>query len=965
MSDKERVQRPRQAMEQKWQAQWDRDRLYRAQVDWSKPKHYAVTMLPYPSGDLHIGHWYAMTPADARARYMRMRGYNVLFPMGFDAFGLPAENAAVKRGIHPAAWTFDNIARMRLQLRSMGAMFDWERETISCEPGYYKWTEWFFKKFYEAGFAYRGEAMVNWSPTLQTVLANEQVIDGKDERNGQPVIQKMMTQWFFKITAYADELLKFDGLDWPEPIRTMQTNWIGRSEGARVSFKLADKSADKLADAGKSDSSGAIEVFTTRPDTLWGATFMVLAPEHPLVAALTSPAQREQVEAYVAAAGRKSELDRLSDDGEKTGVFTGGYAINPVNDERIPVWTAEYVLVSYGTGAIMAVPAHDVRDFAFAHKYGLEIRPVIVPEVVPDDFCVSEAYAGAGVMRHSDSFDGTISNGEKGRKNPAIAAVLDWLTERGIGKEAINYRLRDWLISRQRYWGAPIPMLYSDDGQIMAVADSDLPVVLPDDVEMVEIGNPLGKHPTFAQAIAPTGAPARRETDTMDTFMCSSWYWYRYLSPKDQAHPFSAEEAAYWLPVDVYTGGAEHATMHLLYGRYFTKVMRDSGMFADTEAVMRAHGREPGTIFDEPMLLLRNQGQILGAERIGDTIRASGRWEGANKLYADLIEVIQPESVDDGDAVPMIVSGFATAEDAASGVVTGELMKRSENTLTVHSYSGNLKTIEVNAGARIVIPGIPGENTVAQLGEHLEIQRMSKSKGNVVNPDELVEAYGADTVRAYLMFSFDWEKGGPWNYQNIQGVVRWLDDIWDMVVNSDALTTDAPGNPETERTIERRVHQTIKSVGEKIEAFNFNKAIAELMSLKNDLRAAAREDGLSADAFRTAVRDLLLMMAPFTPHIAEELWAIIGGTDSIHQRAYPTYDLAKAAEETTILIVQRNGKVIDRIAVPVGLSEDEAKAAALASDGARRVLGDKTPSRVIFIGGRGDQNVEPKVNIVV
>lgn len=949
MTERERSQRPKQEMEQKWQERWDADQLYRAVVDWSRPKYYALTMLPYPSGDLHMGHWFAMTPSDARARYMRMKGFNVMFPMGFDAFGLPAENAAVQRGIHPAKWTFANIDRMRGQLRSMGTMFDWEREAVSCEPSYYKWTEWFFKKFYENGLAYRGEAMVNWSPTLQTVLANEQVIDGKDERTGQPVIQKMMTQWFFKITKYADELLKYDGIDWPESIQTMQKNWIGRSEGARVVFKTEE-------------GDHPIEIFTTRPDTLWGATFMVLAPEHPLVEVVTSEAQREAVDAYVVAAGRKSELDRTSEDQEKTGVFSGGYAINPVSGERIPIWVADYVLISYGTGAIMAVPAHDERDFAFARKYGLEIRPVIGADDGEEHSYETESWAGAGKMINSGRFDGTVSNGEKGRKNPAISAVIDWLEEQGIGKEAINYRLRDWLISRQRYWGSPIPMVYTQDGQVLAVLDSELPVVLPEDVQMTGVGNPLGQHERFVNTTGPNGEPARRETDTMDTFMCSSWYWYRYLSPKFESQPFDPEEAAYWLPVDVYTGGAEHATMHLLYSRFFTKAMRDTGMFDATADVMTQHGRNPELLFDEPMLMLRNQGQILGEERIGNFIRARGRWEGASKLFADEVEVIDPAEVENGDPVALMSSGFGTAEDASSGVVTGEIMKRTENLLTVLTRQGDLKTVEVVQSGKVIIPDIPGENTVNQLKHHLEIQRMSKSKGNVVNPDELVEQYGADTVRAYLMFGFDWEKGGPWNSQNIQGVVRWLDDVWDLVVGSDI---SGEGDPAVERDIERRVHQTIKSVGEKMEAFNFNKAIAELMTLKNDLRVAVRDGKISAGAFREAVKNMLLIMAPVTPHISEELWGYIGEGFSIHQQLWPAYDPAKAAEENTTLIVLKNGKPVDRISVPVDISEEQAKELALASDGGKRALNGGQPKRLIFIGGRGDQQVEPKVNIVV
>ena len=566
-------------VELKWQQKWDETKIYRSRVDWDRPKHYALTMLPYPSGDLHIGHWFAMTPSDARARWMRMRGYNVLFPMGFDAFGLPAEQAAISRNIHPWKWTYSNIERMREQLRSMGAMFDWEREAISCTPEYYKWSEWFFKKFYENGVAYRGSALVNWSETLQTVLANEQVIDGKDERTGQPVVHKMMEQWFFAITKYADELLDFDVLDWPEPIKIMQTNWIGRSEGASVTFRT------EIDDF-------PIEIFTTRPDTLWGSTFMVLAPEHDLVEKITTAEQRDAVTAYVDETAITTELERMLDDREKTGVFTGAYAINPVNDERIPIWIADYVMITYGTGAIMAVPAHDQRDFEFANAHDLPIRVVIQPERMKETLLVehmTEAYDGPGVMVNSEAMDGSESSNEKGRKNPAIGRVIDWLEETGKGVESVNYRLHDWLISRQRYWGSPIPVTY-DGGEMTIVADEDLPVELPEDVDFMPTGrSPLTYHEPFYKV----NETARRETDTLDTFMCSSWYQLRYLSPENDVAPFDAEEAAYWLPVDVYTGGAEHAVMHLLYTRFFTKVLRDIGVFDDAAAAMRANGRDP------------------------------------------------------------------------------------------------------------------------------------------------------------------------------------------------------------------------------------------------------------------------------------------------------------------------------------------------------------------------------------
>jgi leucyl-tRNA synthetase len=926
------------AFESHWQQKWEKDKLYKATVDWNRPKHYALTMLPYPSGDLHIGHWFAMTPSDARARWMRMRGYNVMFPMGFDAFGLPAENAAVQRGIHPAKWTHANIQRMRGQLRSMGAMFDWDREAVSCEPEYYKWTEWFFKQFCQNDLAYRGEALVNWSPTLQTVLANEQVIDGKDERTGQPVIQKMMTQWFFRYTRYADEMLDFSNIDWPDPIRIMQTNWIGRSEGARVTFHT--------------EQGDPITIYTTRPDTLWGATFMVLAPEHKLVQKITTDEQRAAVEAYVEQAARATEIERTAEDRDKTGVFTGGYAINPVNNERIPIWVADYVLITYGSGAIMAVPAHDQRDFEFARQFGLTVRVVIQPDgPALDGETLTEAYVGAGKMVNSDLFNGTYSSEAKGRKNPAINAVIDWLEQQGTGKEAVNYRLRDWLISRQRYWGSPIPIIHRSDGTMELVPDEALPVELPEDVEFSPTGrSPLTYYEPFLNTVDSEGKPARRETDTMDTFMCSSWYWYRYLSPHYDKGPFDPEEAAYWLPVDVYTGGAEHATMHLLYSRWFTKAMRDLGMFDEAIDIMKAHGREDAgsMLWGEPMLLLRNQGQVLGAERKGDMIIAAGHKAGENKIIAELVKVV------DGAAGEMV--------NGHGAVFYGELVRRTENLLTVQNPAGETMIVEVPDSAVIEIPGIEGPNTVNQLKHHLEVQRMSKSKGNVVNPDELVQQYGTDTVRAYLMFGFDWQKGGPWNPQQISGVVRWLNDVWDIVTGV-APSASQQGDAEAERDLERKVHQTIAKVSESLERFSFNTAISGLMTLRNDLQTVLSAGKVGAAAWENALRTMLLLMAPVTPHIAEELWSRMGGAYSIHNQAWPEYDAEKAKEDTVSLVIMINGKPRGEAQVAADISQQEAEQIALASDAAQRYLNGGTPKKVIFIAGRAGQ--EPKVNIVV
>ena len=900
------------AIEHKWQERWETEGLYRSRVDWSRPKHYALTMLPYPSGDLHIGHWFAMTPSDARARVMRMKGFNVLFPMGFDSFGLPAENAAVQRNIHPKTWTYDNIERMHRQLRSMGAMFDWEREAISSDPSYYRWTEWLFARLFEHGLAYRGEAMVNWSPTLQTVLANEQVIDGKDERTGQPVVQRLMEQWFFAITRYAEELLAFEGIDWPEAIKAMQTNWIGRSEGAEVVFRT--------------EAGDEIIVFTTRPDTLWGATFMVLAPEHPLVDSLTTEAQRPAVDAYRTASTARSEVERMETEREKTGVPTGGFAVNPVNGERIPVWIADYVLLSYGSGAIMAVPAHDERDFQFARKMGLPIAPVIQPKDSEplDAVTMDGAYVGPGVMVNSGPIDGVQVTDAKGRANPSVAAAIDWIEEHGVGKESINYRLRDWLISRQRYWGAPIPIIYRQDGTMEVVPDDQLPVLLPEDVEFTPTGrSPLTYHESFRHTVDSDGNPALRETDTMDTFMCSSWYQYRYLSPTYDRAPFDPEEAAYWLPVDVYTGGAEHATMHLLYTRFFTKAMRDMGVFEDAARIMTAHGRGTAGLFDEPMLTLRNQGQILGEERAGDRVAVDGSWRDG-VLVAEHVRVIPDDAVGEGSIV-------------------GELVRRTERVLQIAGEDG-LVTVEVPESAVVEIPAIPGANDVTQLQHHLEVQRMSKSKGNVVSPDELVAEYGADTVRTYLMFAFDWEKGGPWDSRGIVGSYRFINDVWKL---GTAAYEEAAVDESATKALRRTVHQTIQKVDRDMLAFSWNTAVAALMSLRNELQKALRSGSVENDAWTEAIETLLLLLAPIAPHVTEELWHLLGHGESIHLAPWPQADPRVAAEETITMVIQVNGKVRDRARVPADITQDDAEEVALASERIRSWTDGKTIRKVI------------------
>lgn len=815
-------------IERKWQQRWEADRLYHVSPDHSKPPYYALTMYPYPSGDLHMGHWYAMVPSDTRARWMRMQSYNVLFPIGFDSFGLPAENAAIQRSIHPKTWTYNNIERMRHQLHSMGAMFDWKREIITSDPSYYKWSQWFFLKLYDMGLAYKTLAPVDFCPQCNTTLAREQVWgdDRHCERCGTPVIKKDLDQWFFKITAYAEELLDFGKLDWPERVRAMQTNWIGRSTGANVIFKTEQDNLD-------------MPIFTTRPDTLWGATFMVLAPEHPLVEVLTRHDLRPEMEAYVAQATRATEIERLSLDKDKTGVFIGAYAINPVNQERIPIWISDYVMMGYGTGAIMAVPAHDERDFAFAKKYDLLIRTVIAPPGQDPNQPLEQAYTSteAGMMVNSGPFDTTPVH-------ESISKVIAWLEAQGIGAGAVTYRLHDWLISRQRYWGAPIPMITCPGCGIVPVPYAELPVVLPEDVQFMPTGeSPLNYHHAYQHVPCPQcGQDAKRETDTMDTFMCSSWYQYAYMNPHWKAEetlnqndfPFDPKEGAYWLPVDQYTGGIEHATMHLLYTRFFTKAMRDMGLVK----------------FDEPMIRLYNQGTILGEDR----------------------------------------------------------------------------------------------------------EKMSKSRGNVIAPDELVQQYGADTVRGYLFFGFRWNQGGPWDSAGILGVQRFLERVWEQVTVSPTATGD-PTEAQL-RELRRKQHQTIRKVTQDLQNFAFNTMVAALMEYSNYLGLVKTTPVVRNPAWDAAIHTLVLLMAPGFPHIAEELWDTIGGDYSVHQQPWPTWDDELAAEELLTIVVQVNGKLRDKFQAPADVGEDEAKTQALACEGAQRHMNGKQPLKVIYVPGK-------LVNIVV
>jgi leucyl-tRNA synthetase len=812
-----------QVIERKWRERWERDDLYRVDDTAPGEKWYSLTMYPYPSGVLHIGHWYAFAVPDVFARLQRMRGHNVLFPMGFDAFGLPAENAAIRHNIHPATWTFDNIATMRQQYAQMGAMIDWSREVITCTPEYYRWNQWLFLQMLKRGLAYRAKGPVWWCPKDQTVLANEQVLEGNIcERCGTEVIRRDLEQWYFRITDYAEELLRAaENLDWPERVKTMQRNWIGRSEGARLRFTL--------------ETGDELEVFTTRPDTVWGATFMVLAPEHPLVEKITTADRRAEVEAYVEQARRQSEIERMSTDEarQRTGVFTGGYAINPVTDERIPVWTADYVLMGYGTGAIMAVPAGDQRDFEFARAFDLPIRVVVQPEGEPDldPATMPAAYDGPGILVNSGPMTGK-------RVPEELPEIIAWLAKSGHGEAEVNYRLRDWLISRQRYWGTPFPVVYCDTCGMVPVPEDQLPVTLPLDAEFTPTGqSPLVTHERFLNTVCPEcGGPARRETDTMDTFVDSSWYWFRYTSPHEDSQPFNPQAAARWTPVDLYCGGIEHAILHLLYARFFTKVMRDLGLVD--------HG--------EPFLRLRNQGMILAEEGT----------------------------------------------------------------------------------------------------------KMSKSRGTTIAPDELVAAHGADALRLHLMYLGPWEQGGPWNSRGIAGMERFIRRAFSLVTETGAGPFDRPLPAAETAALTRLRAKTVQRVTTDLDEFQFNTMVAALIEYVNDLMRLRETPLVHTPEWREALETLVLLMAPSTPYVAEELWERLGMPYSVHHQSWPSYDPALTQDETVEVVVQVNGKVRDRLMLPPAMPEAEARTQVLAQPKIAESLNGREPKKVIYVPGR-------LVNIVV
>lgn len=801
-------------IDRKWQKKWEETKLYKFHPENIDKKLYCLEMFSYPSGaKLHVGHWYNYGPSDSWARLKRMQGYEVFQPMGFDAFGLPAENYAIKTGIHPKDSTLQNIETMERQLREMGASFDWDYEIVTCLPDYYKWTQWLFLKLYEAGLAYRKNAPVNWCPKCQTVLANEQVVDSSCERCGTEVTKKNLTQWFFKITAYADELIeKLDELDWPEKTKKIQINWIGRSEGAEIEFKV-------------SGSDQSFKVFTTRADTLYGVTYVVLAPEHDLVDLITTPECRAKVEEYREYAKKQTEIERMSTVKEKTGVFTGAYAVHPITGEKVPIWIADYVLASYGTGCVMAVPAHDERDYEFATKYNLPIKRVIKGAEGVDDKLPFTEY---GVLVNSEEFDGVKS--EDARKK-----IVEKLEKDGKGSLKINYRLRDWLVSRQRYWGAPIPVIHCEHCGIVPVPEEDLPVLLPYNVEFTPDGeSPLKKSQEFMNTTCPKcGAPAKRDPDTLDTFVCSSWYYLRYPDNKNSKEPFNPEWINKMLPVDKYIGGPEHAAMHLLYARFITKALRDLGYLK----------------FDEPFKSLTHQGIILGPD-------------------------------------------------------------------------GN---------------------------------RMSKSKGNIISPDDYVSKYGSDVFRLYLMFGFNYTEGGPWNDDGIKAIARFVSRVERLVERFNEIKGDAGRNDiaSFEKELNYARHFAIRGVTEDADKFQFNTAISRMMELVNALyKYDSDVPQKNLKFMEEVIADLIRLLAPFAPHFTEEMWEQLGYEYSIFNQKWPEWDKNALVKDTIEIAIQVNGTVRSKADVPSNADNSEVEKIALADEKIKPFIDGKEIKKVIIVKNR-------------
>ncbi|GAE27517.1 leucyl-tRNA synthetase [Halalkalibacter wakoensis JCM 9140] len=799
-------------IEKKWQQYWEENKTFKTEEEPDKPKFYALDMFPYPSGaGLHVGHPEGYTATDILSRMKRMQGYNVLHPMGWDAFGLPAEQYALDTGNDPAIFTAQNINTFRRQIKSLGFSYDWDREINTTDPHYYKWTQWIFTKLHEKGLAYIDEVAVNWCPALGTVLANEEVIDGKSERGDHPVERRPMKQWMLKITAYADRLLEdLEELDWPESIKDMQRNWIGRSEGAEVTFKVDGHD-------GKN-----VEVFTTRPDTLFGATYMVLAPEHKLVDQITTAEQQEQVDAYKAKVSAKSDLERTELSKEKTGVFTGAYAVNPVNGERIPIWIADYVLVSYGTGAIMAVPAHDERDYEFAKAFNLTIREVVAGGNVEE-----EAYTGDGEHVNSDFLNGLD-------KETAITNMIEWLETNQVGKKQVTYRLRDWLFSRQRYWGEPIPVIHWEDGTMTTVPESELPLELPKMKEIRPSGtgeSPLANAKDWLEVVDPvTGKKGRRETNTMPQWAGSCWYYLRYIDPTNEEALADPEKLKRWLPVDIYIGGAEHAVLHLLYARFWHKVLYDIGVVTTKE----------------PFQKLYNQGMILG------------------------------------------------------------------------------------------------ENN----------EKMSKSKGNVVNPDDVVTSHGADTLRLYEMFMGPLDGSIAWSTNGLDGARRFLDRVWRLFVDeSTGELSSAIQNAPASESFTRVYHQSVKKITEDMTELRFNVAISQMMVFINE---GYKQEVLPRDLMEGFVK----LLSPIAPHVAEELWEKLGHSGTISYEQWPTFDESLLVENEVEVVVQINGKVKAKLLIPSDATREQMEEIAKSDEKVQAAIGDKTVRKLIAVPGK-------LVNIVV
>ena len=812
-------------IEQKWQKYWEENDVFHTDENSDKEKYYVLEMFPYPSGKLHMGHVRNYSIGDVIARYMRMKGMNVLHPMGWDSFGLPAENAAIKNGIRPDIWTHDNIAEMKNQLKSLGLSYDWDREVATCKEEYYKWTQWLFIQFFNKGLAYKKKNPVNWCPSCQTVLANEQVVDGVCERCKSPVGKKELSQWYFKITDYAERLL--DDLDklpgWPEKVKLMQKNWIGKSVGAEVDFDIVGHD-EKM------------KIFTTRPDTLYGVTFMVLAPEHPLVKELITPEHQAEVDVFMDKLQYLSDIDRNSTTLEKEGCFTGSYAVNPLTGKNVPIYIANYILMDYGTGAIMAVPAHDQRDFDFAAKYGIDIIPVIDPENPDIDINdLKEAFVAEGTMINSGDFNG-LNNKE------AMPKIIDYIESKGIGKKTVNFRLRDWLISRQRYWGTPIPMIHCDCCGWVPEKEENLPVLLPTDVEFTGKGeSPLTTSESFAHAVCPhCGKPAKREMDTMDTFVDSSWYFLRYTDAKNDKEAFNKEKADYWMNVDQYIGGVEHAILHLLYARFYTKVLHDLGL---TDA-------------DEPFKNLLTQGMVL-----------------------------------------------------------------------------------------------------------MDGSKMSKSKGNVISPTEIIDKYGSDTARLFILFAAPPDRDLEWSETGVEGSYKFLNRVWRLVLeiieNADE-TQKAEVSTADDRQLYYELNKTVKRVTECLAAgrFSFNTSISSIMELVNEMYRYKETEAPDYALMREAAVKLVLVLSPFVPHICEEMWQKLGFEHSLYFEKWPEYDESALVLDTVEIVVQLNGKVKMKADVASGLSREELADIMLADERVKELTAGKNVVKVIAVPGK-------LVNIVV